>query len=105
MFNRLSVRLSLAFLLSAWIGIAAMALVVQRALDAGFRQYVVNRDTQSNPDQIARLEVYYADNGEWAGVDSILGGRASGNSSGGQAAMARQAAVWGLGVRAARPCR
>ncbi|MBK8020611.1 MAG: HAMP domain-containing histidine kinase [Chloroflexi bacterium] len=84
MFNHLSVRLSLAFLLSAWIGIAAMALVVQRALDAGFRQYVVNRDTQSNPDQIARLEVYYADNGEWAGVDSILGGRASGNSSGGR---------------------
>ncbi len=87
MFNRLSVRLSLAFLLSAWIGIAAMVLVVQRTLDAGFRQYVISRESEINPDQVSRLEAYYAANGTWDGANSILSGRGSaggaGNGAGG----------------------
>ncbi len=54
--NRLSVRLSLAFLLSAWIGIGAMVLVVQRTLDIGFRQYINARDSAVSPEQPTRLE-------------------------------------------------
>ncbi|MFN8529800.1 MAG: ATP-binding protein [Anaerolineae bacterium] len=84
MFNRLSVRLSLAFLLSVWIGIAAMVLVVQRTLDAGFRQYVISRDNAVNSDLLARLEAYYAANVTWDGARSLLSGRGSaGNGAGG----------------------
>jgi signal transduction histidine kinase len=82
MFNRLSVRLSLAFLLSAWIGIAAMVLVVQRTLDAGFRQYVISRESEINPEQVSRLEAYYAANGTWAGAESLLSGRGSAGGAG-----------------------
>ncbi len=83
MFNRLSVRLSLAFLLSAWIGVGAMMLVVQRTLDAGFRQYVISRESEINPDQVVRLEAYYSANGTWAGSESLLSGRGSGSGAGG----------------------
>lgn len=82
MFNRLSVRLSLAFLLTAWIGIAAMLLVVQRTLDAGFRQYVTARDSGISPDQLARLESYYAANGSWTGAEGVLSVRGSGSGFG-----------------------
>lgn len=80
--NRLWVRLSLAFLFSAWIGIAAMALVVQRTLDTGFRQYVMSRDSGISPDQLARLEAFYAVNGTWEGAEAILSGRGTGNGAG-----------------------
>lgn len=80
--NRLSVRLSLAFLLTAWISVGAMALVVQRTLDSDFRQYVNMRDSQISPEQSERLEAYYAANQSWVGVESVLSGRGSG--SGGQ---------------------
>lgn len=78
--NRLSVRLSLAFLLSAWIGIGAMVLVVQRTLDAGFRQYVTTRDSEINPEQITRLESYFADHQSWVGATAIFSGRVSSGS-------------------------
>lgn len=80
--NRLSVRLSLAFLLSAWIGIGAMILVVQRTLDDGFRQYVTARDNSINPEQITRLEAYYAANGTWDGAEVLLTGRGSAGGAG-----------------------
>jgi two-component system OmpR family sensor kinase/two-component system sensor histidine kinase BaeS len=77
--NRLSVRLSLAFLFSAWIGIAAMVLVVQRTLETGFRQYVTTRDSAINLDQVERLEAYYAANGTFAGAETLLSGRGLGS--------------------------
>ncbi|MBW4438956.1 MAG: HAMP domain-containing protein [Pleurocapsa minor GSE-CHR-MK-17-07R] len=82
MFNRLSVRLSLAFLLSAWIGVGAMMLVVQRTLDAGFRQYVISRESEINPEQITQLEAYYAANGTWAGAETQVSGRGLSGSGG-----------------------
>lgn len=80
--NRLSVRLSLAFLLAAWVGIAAMILAVQRTLDSGFRQYVNSRESAINPDQIDRLESYFAVNGTWDGAETLLGGRGQGAGAG-----------------------
>ncbi len=80
--NRLSVRLSLAFLLSAWIGIAAMVLVVQRAVDVGFRQYVNARDEEINPEQLERLTTYFATQGSWTGAETVLGGRGTGGGAG-----------------------
>ncbi|MBX3084234.1 MAG: HAMP domain-containing histidine kinase [Anaerolineae bacterium] len=84
--KRLSVRLSLAFLLSAWIGIGAMVLVVQRTLDAGFRHYITTRDSEANPEQITRLENYYAANGTWTGANTVLTGRGTGVSGAGRGA-------------------
>ncbi len=83
MFNRLSVRLSLAFLLSAWIGIAAMVLVVQRTLDAGFLQYVTTRDSTINPGSARHgWKSYYAANGTFAGAETLLSGRGSAGGAG-----------------------
>ena len=84
--NRLSVRLSLAFLFATWIGIGAMVLVVQRTLDSGFRTYLFSRDGDANPEQIARLERYYAQNGTWEGAETALSGGGSGGRGQGQGA-------------------
>ncbi|MBZ0316851.1 MAG: HAMP domain-containing protein [Anaerolineae bacterium] len=80
--KRLSVRLSLAFLLSAWVGIGAMVLSVQRTVDASFRQYVNTRANEPDPEQITRLENYYVTNDSWEGVETVLSGRGSGNGGG-----------------------
>ncbi len=90
--NRLSVRLTLAFLISAWIGIGAMALVVQRTLDTGFRNYVSLRDSETNPEQLARLADYYAANGSWDGAESAIGGR-NASAGGGANSSARGAII------------
>jgi len=84
--NRLSVRLSLAFLLTAWLGIGAMVLVVQRTLETGFRQYLTSRDSQVNPEQVTRLEAYFAANGTWVNAGSVLSGRGGGGSGSNQGA-------------------
>lgn len=85
--NRLSVRLSLAFLLTAWLGIGAMVIVVQRTLETGFRQYLSSRDNQVNPEQVARLEAYFAANGTWVNAESVLSGRGGGGNGSNQGAV------------------
>lgn len=74
--NRLWVRLSAAFLLVAWVGIGAVALVVRQATEAGFRQYLNQREAAGgNPDQIARLQAYYAAQSDWQGAEAVLSAR------------------------------
>ncbi len=74
--NRLWVRLSAAFLLVAWVGIGAVALVVRQTTETGFRQYLNQREAAGgNLDQIARLQAYYADQGGWQGAEAILAAR------------------------------
>lgn len=80
--KRLWVRLSLAFLLSAWVGIGAMVLVVQRTVDASFRQYINTRANEPDSEQIARLENYYATNGSWEGAAAVISGRGAGSGGG-----------------------
>lgn len=81
--NRLSLRLSLAFLLTAWIGIGAMMLIVQRTLDDGFRHYVNQRTNVVSAEQEAQLLNYYSANGSWEGADALLTlGRGAGGSAG-----------------------
>lgn len=73
--NRLWVRLSLAFLIVAWLGIAVIALVVNAATGRSFRQYLNQRDSSFfDAESVARLETYYAENNSWAGVDALLPG-------------------------------
>lgn len=88
--KHLSVRLSLAFLISAWIGIGAMVLIVQRTLNAGFRQYVSTRNNEADPEQMARLENYFVTNGSWVGAEAVLTGRGSGSGRGATFAIADQ---------------
>lgn len=63
-----------------------MVLVVQRTLDAGFRHYITTRDSEANPEQITRLENYYAANGTWTGANTVLTGRGTGVSGAGRGA-------------------
>jgi signal transduction histidine kinase len=81
--NRLWVRLSLAFLLVAWLSVGAMALVVQRTTEAGFRQYINQRNTSEiSQSQITQLQSYYAEHRNWIGVESVFNGRGEGSGRG-----------------------
>lgn len=81
--NRLWVRLTLAFLLIAWLSIAAMALVVQRTTEIDFRQYINQRNASANSQQqIDRLQSYYAEHQSWVGAESVFGQRGEGGGRG-----------------------
>lgn len=88
--NRLWTRLTLAFLLLVWLVIGAMALVVQRITETGFRQYLVQRDTSNiSQVQIRGLQNYYAENGTWDGVNlSSSSGRGEGGNRGAELLLA-----------------
>ncbi|MCD4686254.1 MAG: HAMP domain-containing protein [Anaerolineae bacterium] len=79
--NRLSVRLSLAFLVVTLLAIGAVALIVRDSTARTFRQYLnQSDDTFSNEETLLRLEEHYAETGSWVGADVLLPG--SQNSSG-----------------------
>jgi two-component system sensor histidine kinase BaeS len=74
-FSQLWVRLSLAFLLVAWLAIAAVALIVRGATEDSFRQYIQDRESDTLQGVSAsELEAFYAENGSWAGVETLLPG-------------------------------
>jgi len=84
MWNKLWFRLSLAFLIVAWISIVAVSLIVNLTTGVGFRQYLRQRDhISANADQITQLEAYYAEYGAWSGVEDILIGERGSGSGGG----------------------
>ena len=94
--NRLWIRLTLTFLLLVWLMIGAMALVVQRVTETGFRQYLVQREASNvSEDLISRLQGYYVANGSWDGVVLTTGGRGEGGNRG---AITRLANVTGAVV-------
>ncbi|MBN1963270.1 MAG: HAMP domain-containing protein [Anaerolineae bacterium] len=77
--NRLWVRLSLAFLVVTWSALALVALVVRGATESGFRAYVVGQgQARFSPNVVAAMEAYYAENGAWPGVESLLPGLGGG---------------------------
>ncbi|MCC6617144.1 MAG: HAMP domain-containing histidine kinase [Anaerolineae bacterium] len=82
MWNKLWFRLSLAFLIVAWISIVAVSLIVNQTTGLGFQQYLRQRDrTNAGADPIAQLEAYYAEHGSWDGAEDILiGDRGSGSA-------------------------
>lgn len=82
MMNRLAIRLSLAFLLVAMLAIGAIAIIVRTTTENSFRSYVNQRNAPIFSDQnITELETYYAENGSWEGVESLLP-RGSGSGAG-----------------------
>ncbi len=81
--NKLWIRLSLAFLLIAWLSIGAMALVVQRTTEVDFRHYINQRNVSTNSQQqISRLQGYYTEHRTWDGAESVFGLRGEGNGRG-----------------------
>ncbi|MCA9903943.1 MAG: HAMP domain-containing histidine kinase [Anaerolineae bacterium] len=97
MWNKLWFRLSLAFLIVAWISVAAVALIVNQTTGSGFQQYIRQRDRiNANAVQITQLEAYYAEQGDWSGAETILvADRGSGNGRGrGRGGDAQAGAQW-----------
>jgi hypothetical protein len=81
--NRLWVRLSLAFMLVAWIAVGAVALIVRSSIESSFRHYVNQRDGASFESAvIGRLEAYYAETGTWTGAEALLPGPRQGQGQG-----------------------
>lgn len=81
--SKLWVRLSLALLVMAWTGLGVMALVITRATESSFREYLARSATSAaSADQIVRFQDYYAENQTWAGVDALLDQRGQGTGQG-----------------------
>jgi len=79
--NRLSLRLTLAFLLLTWLAIGAVALILRNAIEGGFREYVQRQDAATIPEALPdNLIAYYNENESWAGAESRFPGR--GNAEG-----------------------
>jgi two-component system sensor histidine kinase BaeS len=79
--NRLWLRLSLAFLIVAWLAVGAVALVVHQTTVTSFRQYLNRRAATTDSGTVFALEDHYAETGSWTGADSLQPGP-KGNSGG-----------------------
>ncbi len=77
--NRLWVKLTAAFLVIALAAIGVVALLTLRTTDNQFRQYVVASGMGSQDAIAESLTDYYARNGSWVGVDSLLAGLGPGS--------------------------
>jgi len=74
--NRLWVRLAMAFLAVALLAVAGVAVVVNRATESSFRNYVGRQNILGgNPNLPAALEAHYATSGTWAGAEALLPGQ------------------------------
>jgi len=73
LFNRLWVRLALAFAVVAVIGIGLASLLANLAIDNEFRSFVSRSEaTSQNSDLAARLVSYYTEHQSWDGVGTLL---------------------------------
>jgi signal transduction histidine kinase len=90
MLNKLWIRLSLAFLIVAWLATAAIALLVRTTTETSFRRYVQDRNADTLQGlSSADLEAYYAETGSWQGVESLLPGPRGGRQGQGQSGRER----------------
>ncbi|MFZ1265348.1 MAG: hypothetical protein WAU95_02710, partial [Anaerolineae bacterium] len=70
--NRLWLKLSLAFLAISLAAIGVVAVFSALATGEQFRQYVVASGMSGQPAWAQTLTDYYAANGSWDGVESVL---------------------------------
>jgi len=95
--NRLWVRLTAAFLLVALVAVALFALVMSRTVETQFRGYVgVQTSRAATERAVELLTQYYAENGSWAGVETLLLG-GNGPSPGGRGTGPGQGQRHGMG--------
>lgn len=88
--NKLWVRLALAFGAVTIIGILVAGLLANRQVNVQFRRFVA-RDQIVNSPLVTSLADYYAQNGSWAGVETLFAdmGRPEGMMGHGQGMMRR----------------
>jgi len=70
--NRLWVRLTLAFTLVILVAVGAIALLISWTTDVEFRQYITHSDMRASGSGIQQLAAYYEQAGNWDGVESLL---------------------------------
>jgi len=70
--NRLWVKLTLAFLAIALAAVGVVAVLSARTTGAQFRQYVVSSGMAAQSVWAEELVSYYARQGSWAGVETVL---------------------------------
>lgn len=70
--NRLSVRLTLAFVLVTLITVAVVALLADVAADRNFRQFLQRQDALEQSGIADQLAAYYRSTGSWEGIAELL---------------------------------
>lgn len=71
--NRLWVQLTLAFTLVVLVAVGVIAVLIGRTTDIEFRQYVTHSGMRASGSGIQQLVDYYQVEGNWDGVESLLG--------------------------------
>jgi two-component system OmpR family sensor kinase len=70
--NRLWVRLTLAFTLVVLVVVGASALLVRQVTDVEFRRYITHSGMRASGSGVKRLADYYGQQGGWEGVGNLL---------------------------------
>lgn len=71
--NRLWVRLTLAFTLVILVAVGAIAILIRQTVDVEFRQYITHSGMRASGSGMQQLAAYYQQKGSWGGVGSLLG--------------------------------
>jgi signal transduction histidine kinase len=70
--NRLWVRLTLGFALAVLVAVGAIAILIDRAANVEFRQYVTLSGMRASGSGLQILVDYYEQSGSWDGVGDLL---------------------------------
>jgi signal transduction histidine kinase len=71
--KRLRVQLILAFTLVVLVAVGAIAVLIIRTTDTQFRRYITHSGMQASGSGLQQLVDYYQEQGNWDGVESLLG--------------------------------
>jgi two-component system OmpR family sensor kinase/two-component system sensor histidine kinase BaeS len=77
MVNRLWMQLTLAFTAVVLVALGAIAVMVNRATDTEFRQYVTHSEMRASGSGVQQLAAYYREHDGWEGVEDLLEGGVS----------------------------
>jgi signal transduction histidine kinase len=72
MLSRLWVRLALAFVFVALVGVVLVAILANRATSVGFQRYLQVGETGQLQDLQNNLSAFYAQQGSWEGTNTVL---------------------------------
>ena len=70
--NKLWVRLTLAFTLVILVTVGAIAVLINRTTGTEFRQYITHSRMMASGSGMEQLVAYYQRQGSWEGVESLL---------------------------------
>lgn len=71
--NRLWVRLTLAFTLVILVAVGTIAVLINRTTGTEFRQYITQRGMMTSGSGMEQLAVHYQQESSWEGVEDLLG--------------------------------